>query len=252
MARRRKSRPPGYAHLRQALNAASQARKPVVFIVAGHNGSGKSTLWYERLAPRLKIPLINADRLMLSILPPPKAQELPAWAQSLRDTDERWQRLSQQGVQVFTGLIMSQKMPFAFETVFSHWQVRADGTIESKADIITALQKSGYFVVLLFVGLTSADLSVLRVETRRQQGGHSVPKQKLKARFPRTQQAVRHAAPLADRTLMFDNSQRIDKAFSLVRAQRGRRVLYDCRSDPHARRLCRVASIWLNHVAPLS
>jgi predicted ABC-type ATPase len=36
----------------------------VAFVVAGHNGSGKSTLWYERLADRLQIPLINADRLI--------------------------------------------------------------------------------------------------------------------------------------------------------------------------------------------
>ena len=39
-------------------------------------------------------------------------------------------------VQAFTGLIMSKQMPFAFETVFSHWKRRPDGSYESKADII--------------------------------------------------------------------------------------------------------------------
>lgn len=66
------------------------------------------------------------------------------------------------------------------------------------------LQVAGYFVVLLFVGLSSAQLSVLRVETRKEQGGHGVPLNKLNTRFPRTQRAVGFAAPMADMTLMFD------------------------------------------------
>jgi predicted ABC-type ATPase len=68
-------------------------------VLAGHNGSGKSTLWYDRLAETLKIPLINADRLTLSILPERNASnKLPDWATKLRDADERWSRVAQQGV----------------------------------------------------------------------------------------------------------------------------------------------------------
>jgi hypothetical protein len=69
--------------------------------------------------------------------------------QRLRDHDERWQRLSQQGVQLFIGLVMAQKMPFAFETVFSHWKRKQDGTVESKADVILQLKEIGYFVVAI-------------------------------------------------------------------------------------------------------
>lgn len=126
---------------------------------------------------------------------------------------------------------MEQSMPFAFETVFSHWKRPPEGRIESKADIIKTLQAAGYFVVLLFVGLSTAQLSVLRIETRREQGGHGVPLNKLNSRFPRTQRAIGHAAPIADMTLMFDNSRTADKAFALVRAQMAQRVLFDCR-DP--------------------
>ena len=54
------------------------------------------------------------------------------------------------------GLIMDQGMSFAFETVFSYFQRRPDGTFKSKIDTVAALQKHGYFVILLFVGL--ADL----------------------------------------------------------------------------------------------
>lgn len=240
--------------LDNALKSASNAQRPPAFILAGHNGSGKSTLWHDRLAHKLQIPLVNADRLTASILPAPDpvTGRIAPWAQRLRDDDERWQRLSQEGVQAFTGLIMSKQMPFAFETVFSHWRRRPDGTIESKADIILQLQAAGYFVVLLFVGLASVQMSVLRVHTRRTQGGHAVPEAALLSRYPRTQMAIARAAPLADMTLMFDNSRSVDEAFTLVRAQQGKAVLFDCRdrNEPALAETNMIAGMWLPKVAP--
>jgi predicted ABC-type ATPase len=253
-ARPRKGPPRVEALLDSALKSASNAQRPPAFILAGHNGSGKSTLWHDRLANQLQMPLVNADRLTASILPAPEPESgrMPTWAQRLRDDDERWQRLSQEGVQAFTGLIMSKQMPFAFETVFSHWKRRPDGSYESKADIILQLQAAGYFVVLLFVGLATVEMSLLRVQTRRTQGGHAVPDDVLYARYPRTQQAIRRAAPLADMALMFDNSRGRDQAFSLVRAQQGERVLFDCRESDDAAHaeLRTIAGLWLPKVAP--
>ena len=245
-----RQRPPSLDKLLDsALRGAS---RPVAFVLAGHNGSGKSSLWHSRLADKLQIPLINADRLTASILPPPdENHQLPTWAQRLRDDDDRWQELSQQGVKAFRELVMGKAMPFAFETVFSHWKRLPDGSHESKADDILKMQQAGYFVVLLFVGLASADLSVLRVSTRKAQGGHGVPFDKLMSRYPRTQAAVGHASILADMTLMFDNSRDLSHAFALVRAQRGKRVLYDVR-DPGYRPdpgLLSVAQAWLEKVA---
>lgn len=226
-------------------------KKPAAFVLAGHNGSGKSTLWYERLVSKLQMPLINADRLTTSILPiPDDSGQLPMWAQKLRDEDDRWQGLSQNGVKAFKRLVMAQRIPFAFETVFSHWQPRSDGSFESKADDILELQEAGYFVILLFVGLTSPALSVGRVQTRRQQGGHAVPFHKLISRFPRTQAAIGHAAPLADMSIFFDNSRGIDDAFALVRAQIKSAVLYDCRNPRFSvpGTLLEVANEWLPKV----
>ena len=225
----------------------------MAIVLAGHNGSGKSTLWYERLADTLQIPLVNADRLTLSLLPEPGAdRRLRAWASRLRDEDQRWQKLAQDGVQLFMGLAMDQGMPFAFETVFSYLEPRPDGTFESKVEIIRNLQKHGYYVVLLFVGLASAELSILRVSTRKQKGGHDVPESKLRSRFPRTQKAVQIAASVADLTLMFDNSRDEKHAFTLVRAQRKTELLYDCRdaSFQQDADLVKIAGIWLRNVAP--
>jgi predicted ABC-type ATPase len=119
-----------------------------------------------------------------------------------------------------------------------------------KTDTIVNLQNAGYFVVLMFVGLVSAEMSILRVATRKAQGGHDVPLNKLRTRFPRTQKAIGIAAPIADMTLMFDNSRDFEHAFSLVRAQRGKTVLFDCRDSRfHVNRYLRVlATIWLRKV----
>ena len=59
------SRPPDPTELLQSI----AGNKPLAMVLAGHNGSGKSTLWYDNLVRALRIPLINADRLTLSLLP---------------------------------------------------------------------------------------------------------------------------------------------------------------------------------------
>jgi predicted ABC-type ATPase len=241
-------------HLQSLLHLAAAEDKPTAIVLAGHNGSGKSTLWYDRLADNLQMPLVNADRLTLSLLLiADEEQKLKPWAARLRDEDERWQKVSQEGVQLFMGLIMDQGMSFAFETVFSHFDKQPDGTIRSKTDTIVTLQEHGYFVILLFVGLANPELSILRVETRKSQGGHDVPEAKLRSRFPRTQQAIQIASTVADMTLMFDNSRSEKEAFSLVRAQRKRAVLYDCRDAQFKQEaeLAEVAGLWLSKVAPL-
>ena len=63
--------------------------KPLAVVLAGHNGSGKSTMWYKSgLADKLQIPLINADRMMLSILP--EEEPRPDWVRSIRDDEPSW------------------------------------------------------------------------------------------------------------------------------------------------------------------
>ena len=147
---------------------------------------------------------------------------------------------------------MEQKLPFAFETVFSHWERRAHGKrYSSKIQEIKNLQSAGYFVVLLFVGLASPELSYFRVQTRLKAGGHGVPRNKIFSRFPRTQAAVGAASNIADMTIMFDNSRELGQAFSLARVQRRHKLLFDCRDTKYhvSRELRAVAGPWLSKVA---
>lgn len=145
----------------ESIRAAQQVSgKSFAIVVAGHNGSGKSTMWYERLASEFQIPLINADRMMMSTLPEVAADKpLPFWATDLRDNDANWMQVAQSGVQAFVAQAMLRAAPFAMETVFSHWRDLGSGRFESKIDVIEDMQNAGYFVLLLFVGLSNAPLS---------------------------------------------------------------------------------------------
>jgi predicted ABC-type ATPase len=231
------------------LSTQAASGKPLAIVLAGHNGAGKSTMWYRHLAPALKVPLINADRMMLSILPEPgSAGRLPVWAQTLRDTDRSWMDVARESVDSFVVNAMRAGVPFAYETVFSHWRVLADGTIESKIDRIHQLQSAGYFVLLFFVGLSNVDLSVGRVQTRLAKGGHDVPYDRLLKRFPNTQKAIALAIPVADASILVDNSADASRAFTVARVQAGAQLLFDVRADGGAPP--RITE-WLDKVAPL-
>ena len=232
-----------------ALQARHQASaKPLAVVLAGHNGSGKSTMWYHNLVSKLQIPLVNADRMMMSILPEVNnGLDLPKWAVHLRDQDKSWMKVAQKGVEAFVGQAMGEGLPFAMETVFSHWKEHPDGRIESKIDLIREMQDAGYFVLLFFVGLASDQLSVGRVSSRVASGGHGVEVATLLRRFPRTQRAIREASAVADGTILVDNSRSIEDAFTVCRAQLGDEVLFDLRETGNVP--IEIES-WLNVVSP--
>lgn len=229
----------------RVLRAPAASTKPLAIVLAGHNGSGKSTMWREHLSDKLQIPLVNADRMMLSVLP--EGPHLPGWASDLRDQDQNWMRVAQKGVESFVAQAMAQKVPFAMETVFSHWQAHPDGSVASKIQLIQQMQKAGYFVLLCFVGLSSVELSIARVSTRVALGGHAVPDQKLQHRFPRTQRAIRAALAVANAAILVDNSLDQERAFSVCRIQLRSRTLFDIRTDSLADPAVKV---WLDVVAP--
>jgi len=214
------------------LAAQNESGKPLAVILAGHNGSGKSTLWYRHIADQFQIPLVNADRMMMSILPREASDgTLPKWASMIRDDDSSWMQVAQKGVEAFVAQAMVRHLPFAMETVFSHWKVLGQGKIESKIDLIKEIQANGYFVLLLFVGLANKELSIARVSTRVAEGGHDVATKKLIDRFPRTQKAISQAVGVADAAILTDNSRTLKEAFTVCRIQIKGRKVFDCRDE---------------------
>ena len=85
------------------------------------------------------------------------------------------------------------------ETVFSDPQ-------GAKVDFLKECRSNGYSVVMVFIGLESADLSRGRIMERVEAGGHDVPDEKIVTRFPRTFANLRQALTFVDQAFLFDNS----------------------------------------------
>ncbi len=166
--------------------------RPVLVVIAGPNGSGKTTFYDTFIAP-FRLPYVNADLI---------AKELAANGGKTGNYDaakaaERKRRE-----------LLATKRSFCMETVFSD-------TVGGKRKFFRDAQKSGYGVLLIFIGLDHVETSRARVAQRVSAGGHAVPDRKIEDRFPRTLENLRKAIGFVDRAWLLDNSS-FDEPFRPV------------------------------------
>ena len=153
-------------------------KRPIIVALAGPNGAGKTT-FYDSHLRHTALRFINADVLARELgLDPYVAAEL---ANSLRRD------------------FVKRGESFVFETVFSD-------PVGDKLAFLKEAAKAGYTVVLCFIGIAGPELSEERVAMRISQGGHDVPSEKLKSRFPRTMANLAAAVRELPHVLVFDNS----------------------------------------------
>jgi predicted ABC-type ATPase len=160
------------------LNFAEFDRRPIIIAIAGPNGAGKTTFFHAHLASS-GLRFVNADVL---------ASELgtePYDAARLADALRR--------------ALVARNESFVFETVFSD-------PVGEKVAFLEETARRGYCVVLCFVGLASPEESMARVAMWVSQGGHDVPDDKLRSRFPRTLGNLRAAILRLPHVLIYDNS----------------------------------------------
>lgn len=155
---------------------------PTMIVLAGPNGAGKSTLYETRVAPSFAGPFINADIIQRDELrdPSPAASYEAANVASSRRAD-----------------YLAQGRDFVTETVFSH---------PSKLELIDEARIRGFTVIVMHIGVETPDLSVARVDTRVEEGGHIVPEDKIRTRYARGAPFIRAAVLEADQGMVFDNS----------------------------------------------
>jgi predicted ABC-type ATPase len=94
--------------------------------------------------------------------------------------------------------LVRRRESFAFETVFSD-------PAGDKLDFLTRAANDGYNVLLCFIGTSSADVSQVRVAMRVAKGGHDVPSDKLRERFPRVLANLKRALSLVPNVWVYDN-----------------------------------------------
>jgi len=161
--------------------------QPVVLFLAGPNGAGKTT-FFETYLESLGLPYVNADRI---------AHDLRG-ADPTASRDEVDRRAFTEAERLRAAFVEAG-LSFCTETVFSDPE-------RAKLRLLEQARAHGATVFLIFIGLESPALSVARVKQRVAQGGHDVPDEKLRARFPRTLANLRAALSIVDEAFLFDNS----------------------------------------------
>lgn len=151
--------------------------KPIIVAIAGPNGAGKTTFYHAHLR-WAGLPFINADLL---------ARELDAEPYAAARMADALRRE-----------FVRRRASFVFETVFSD-------PVGDKRAFLQQAANSGYTVVLCYIGISGPDVSETRVAMRVSQGGHDVPPEKLRSRFPRTIENLRAAINELPLVLVYDN-----------------------------------------------
>lgn len=174
------------------LRNATTPPDRVLIVLAGPNGAGKST-FFEVFLAATGLRFVNAD-LIARTLDPVNPAAVAYQAAGVADAERR--RLLAEGVS------------FCMETVFSD----PDG---DKRQFLREARDAGYTVFLVFIGIVSPELSIGRVMQRVEEGGHDVPDDKLRKRFPRTLANLRQAVAFVDYAYLFDNSS-CDEPYRLL------------------------------------
>jgi len=151
-------------------------------LIVGPNGAGKTTLYERVIAPgRPGLPFVNADRIAADRFAGDEEARSYEAAQIAQDT---------------RAALIAARLDFCAETVFSH---------HSKLDLVTAAVAAGYDVVVHVV-MIPLELSGPRVAARVAAGGHSVPTDKLAARYERLWPNVVAAVTHCHCVVFWDNS----------------------------------------------
>ena len=163
------------------------SRRPIVVALAGPNGAGKTT-FYRTYLRTSGLRFVNADVVARDLgVDAYKAAKL---ADSLRRQ------------------LVQQRESFIFETVFSD-------PVGDKLTFLKEVERSGYTVVLFFIGIDGPEVSDQRVTMRVLKGGHDVPADKIEERYPRVMSNLKRALAELPNVRVYDNSD-LNRPYRLV------------------------------------
>jgi predicted ABC-type ATPase len=174
--------------------------RPALLVIAGPNGAGKTTVTTKLRQERWSegVEYLNPDEVA--------RDRFGDWNSTAAILDAaRWTEARREQ-------LLATRSGIAFETVLS-----SDG----KIDFIARAQSSGYFVRVFFIGTSDARINAARVAGRVMGGGHTVPIEKIVARYVRSMANLSSVIQLADRVYVYDNSVDDIEARLCARTQDG-------------------------------
>jgi len=152
-------------------------QRPIVVVIAGPNGAGKST-YYKAFLRSSGLRFVNADLIAADL----RTNEYSA--AKLADNLRRQ--------------LIEQRESFIFETFLSD-------PVGDKIEFLKEAERSGYSVVMFFIGIEGPEVSDLRVTMRVLKGGHDVPSAKIIQRYPRVMNNLKRALAELSHVRVYDN-----------------------------------------------
>ena len=177
--------------------------RPIVIVFGGINGAGKST---------------SAGQILRTYDPVPAFVNADAIAKGLDG-------LHPERAAVEAGRVMLDYLDKLFERGAS---MAIESTLSARtyARFLRKLRDAGYFVRIEYVWLKSAEAAIDRVDKRVKSGGHNIPVDDIRRRYPRTtDNFLTLYRPLADEWNVYDNSD--GKMTRIARFADGAEVVYD-------------------------
>lgn len=158
--------------------------KPVLFVLAGVNGAGKSSIG-GHLLTREGLSWFNPDNFARELRAAtgcdPTTANARAWDEGVRRLNDA----------------ITQRRSYAFETTLGGRTIAA----------ILRKATRTHDVCIWFCGLDSADHHIARVQLRVQHGGHDIPVDTIRARYPRALRNLVALMPHLAQVQVFDNSR---------------------------------------------
>jgi predicted ABC-type ATPase len=157
--------------------------RPVLYVLAGVNGAGKSSIG-GYLLERNGLTWFNPDKFARELKAATGCDQetanAHAWQESIRRLDDA----------------IAKGLNHAFETTLGGKTVTAH--------ILEATKT--HDVLIWFCGLSSPELHIARVEARVAAGGHPIPEDKIRERYPQAQLNLIKLMPHVAYIKVYDNS----------------------------------------------
>ena len=169
----------------------NSARSPRIYVLAGVNGAGKSSIGGAAFR-QSGGDYYNPDEV---------AGQLMAADPTLTETDANsaaWQ----QGVKLLRRAI-GERLDFAFETTLGA------NTIPR---LLAQAASEGIEIYIWYVGLSSPELHIGRVQARVRHGGHDIAAELIHRRYEHSRLNLIELLPLLTELRVFDNSEDRDPA----------------------------------------
>jgi predicted ABC-type ATPase len=169
----------------------SSPRPPRIYVLAGVNGAGKSSIGgaaFRQNGGDYYNPDEIAHRLMAA---DPRLTEMEANSAA-----------RQQGVRLLRRSI-EERLDFAFETTLG------GNTIPR---LLLQAASQGIEIYVWYVGLSSPELHIERVQSRVRRGGHDIAAEHIRRRYEHSRLNLIELLPRLTALRVFDNSENADPA----------------------------------------